>query len=661
MRLSAEHQGGSRKTDVCDSLFAITWQNVQVIVLFLALFFSFNVWPVTRGRSVCSQSLPDYVPWWKSTIIYEVYLRSFKDSNGDGIGDIRGLISQLDYLQDLGVTMVWITPHYDSPNVDNGYDVRDYQKISSIFGSIEDFDQLIKAIRHRHMELMIDLVFNHTSDQHQWFQASRQSRVNPYRDYYIWHEASLNNVPNNYPSNFGGSAWEFDQRTQQYYLHYFAKQQPDLNWDNPTVRQAIYAAIRFWTDKGVRGLRFDSITTISKDRAFHNLRPFQNFLQEYGKGPHLHQYVQELNQQVLSMGQYFAIGEMTRVPPSKLALFVSPKRHELDAAINLDLIRIQRQKKPDWMYRPWTYVQFKRLIDRIDEGIGDDGWNTFFLSNHDNARSVSTFGNPFEQYRVRSAKALATILLTQRATPIIYQGDEIGMTNYPFRSLADFRDLWVFQEWKNYVETGKLSAAQYLDHLRKTGRDNARTPMQWNDSPAAGFTTGKPWINVNPNYLTVNVANNRLDPDSLFYYYQHLIRLRRQIPALVVGHYTDIAPLHPSIYAYTRTWMNERYLIVVNMSDRRQTFRLPLGERIAYPIVTSPEQSATVAQPTRTIDLSGWQAGIYRLQSQPCALGQHRLCGKDANSLALTQVPFSSRSGKTPHVSTSTPICQPAG
>ena len=632
-----------------------------MIALLIALFFSLPAWPVTRTLSVCSPSPPDDVPWWKSTIIYEVYLRSFKDSNGDGIGDIQGLISQLDYLQALGVTMIWITPHYDSPNVDNGYDVRDYQKIGSDLGSMQDFDQLIKAAGQRHMQLMIDLVFNHTSDQHPWFQASRQSRVNPYRDYYIWHDGSPQAAPNNYPSNFGGSAWEFDQRTQQYYLHYFAKQQPDLNWDNPSVRQAIYAAIRFWTGKGVRGLRFDSIVTISKNRSFPDLKPYQNFLEEYGKGPHLHEYIQELNQQVLSTGDYFAIGEMTRVPLSKLRLFVSPNRHEIDAAINLDLIRIQRKKNPDWMYRPWTLVKFKRLIDRVDDGIGADGWTTFFLSNHDNARSVSTFGDPSEQYRVLSAKALATILLTQRATPVIYQGDEIGMTNYPFRSLADFRDLWVFQEWKNYVETGKLNAAAYLDHLRKTGRDNARTPMQWNDLPAAGFTTGKPWINVNPNYLTVNVANNRLDPHSLFHYYQDLIRLRRQIPALVVGRYRDIAPLDPSIYAYTRTWMNERYLIVVNMSERHRTYHLPAGESIAYPIVTTPAQRATGPQPIRHLELTGWQAGIYRLRSQPCVLAQRSVCSKDAHSAALTPGHLSQREEKAPRVSTAAPICEPAG
>ena len=593
---------------------SVNWRKAWLLVLLVIFTPALATPPMRSAHLPTSHWHAAHFPWWKSAVIYEVYLRSFKDSDGDGIGDLRGLISKLDYLKSLGVTMIWITPHYDSPNVDNGYDIRDYRKVGSIFGSMDDFDQLITAARHRQIRIMIDIVFNHTSDQHQWFRTSRESRTNPYRDYYIWRSNSDNRVPNNYPSNFGGSAWEFDPQTQQYYLHYFAKQQPDLNWDNPTVRNELYETIQFWTKKGVRGLRFDSITTISKDPTFHDLKSPENFLSDYGKGPNLHSYLQEMNRKIIAGHDYFAIGEMTRVPAKNLRLFIAPHRHELDAAINLDLIRIQRQKKPDWMVKPWTLVQFKSLIDRVDWGIGSTGWATFCLSNHDNARAVSTFGSQDADKRVQSAKALATILFTQRATPIIYQGEEIGMTNYPFQALSDFRDLWVYQEWKNYVDSGQMAATTYLSHVRKTGRDNARTPMQWDDSPAAGFTTGTPWIAVNPNYHAINAANDQRDPQSLFHYYQRLVRLRRHIPALVIGRYTDIDPSNPVIYAYTRTWMKERYLIVVNMSESPHTYRLPLNHVTLTPILTT--QAPLPPSHSKNLRLSAWQAGIYRLSSR---------------------------------------------
>ena len=565
----------------------------------------------TMPVNTAPKSVPGGNKWWKEAVVYQVYPRSFNDTNGDGIGDLNGITEKLDYLKTLGVNVIWLSPHFDSPNADNGYDIRDYRKVMKEFGSMADFDRMMAEMKKRHMRLIIDLVVNHTSDENQWFVETRKSKDNPYRDFYIWRDGHNGKAPNNYPSFFGGSAWKLDPQTGQYYLHYFATKQPDLNWDNPKVRKDVYDIMRFWLDKGVSGFRMDVIPFISKQPGLPDLPPAALAHPEYvfANGPYVHQYLQEMNREVLSHYDTMTVGEAFGVTPEQAKKFTDPQQHELNMLFNFDLVRLDRD---GWRKTNWTLQQLKATYTKIDNGAGDNCWNTSFLSNHDNPRAVSHFGDDSPLWREASAKALATMMMTQRATPFIYQGDELGMTNYPFRRIEDYEDVEVRGQWKDFVISGKVSAQEYLQNIRQTSRDNARTPMQWNSKANGGFTTVKPWLAVNPNYAQINAASQEHNPDSVYNYYRHLIALRSQTPALIYGKFKDIDPANGKVFAYTRTQGDQSYLVVINFTKQQLKYSLPEGIKINTLVLDSGPGHTAEGGATQ-LDLLPWQASIYRL------------------------------------------------
>jgi oligo-1,6-glucosidase len=559
--------------------------------------------------------------WWKEAVVYQVYPRSFKDSNGDGIGDIPGITSKLDYLQKLGVNVIWLSPHYDSPNADNGYDIRDYRKVMAEFGTMADFDTMLAAIKQRHMRLIIDLVVNHTSDEHHWFVESRKSKDNPYRDFYFWRDGKPGPVgpdgkptilsPNNDPSFFSGSAWQFDPTTSQYYLHYFAVKQPDLNWDNPKVREQVYSLMRFWLDKGVDGFRMDVIPLISKNPAFPDLTPEQlhNYGNAYANGPHMHEYLQEMNHNVMAKYDVMTVGEALGISLEQTPLIVGDNRHELNMIFNFDAVRYSR-KGP--RYEAQNLPVLKAMYTRHAELLGVHDWDTVFLANHDNPRLVSTFGDDSPEFRVPSAKLLATMILTLRGTPFLYQGDELGMTNYPFKSIADFNDIEARNAYKADVVTGKISEETFIADLRHTSRDNSRTPMQWDASPNGGFTTAaKPWLAANPNYTQINAVAEVADPNSIYNYTAKLIALRHAHLAFVYGDYKDLDPQNKSIFAYTRTLGSERFLVVLNFGSGPVAYTLPADINLDSLAMSNLASSDLI---TDTLHLAGWEARIYKLK-----------------------------------------------
>ena len=559
--------------------------------------------------------------WWKDAVVYQVYPRSFNDSNGDGIGDLNGITAKLDYLQQLGINVIWLSPHFDSPNADNGYDIRDYRKVMAEFGTMADFDRMLAAIKKRHMRLIIDLVVNHTSDEHEWFKQSRSSKDNPYRDYYIWRDGKPNPAdpahplpPNNWPSFFSGSAWQYDDTTQQFYLHMFAVKQPDLNWDNPKVRQDVYSLMRFWLDKGVDGFRMDVIPLISKPTGLPDIPPDQmrHVADILANGPHRDEYLQEMNREVLSRYDDMTVGEALGVSLAQTPQLVDDRRHELDMIFNFDAVRINRNGRD---YRTWTLPEFKAIYADHARTLDAHSWDTVFLSNHDNPRLVSSFGDDSPEFRIPSAKTLETLILTMRGTPFIYQGDELGMTNFPFTSITQFDDVEVKNAYKADVLTGHVQLDAFLINLNHTSRDNARTPMQWSSAPNGGFTTAaKPWLAINPNYTQINAAQQLTDPNSIYHYAQKLIALRHSTPALVYGDYKDLDPTHPQIFAYTRTLSDagkpaEHYLIILNMSKTAQTFALPDGMTSGKLILAN---SPTTEANTSTLHLTPWESRIYK-------------------------------------------------
>ncbi len=548
--------------------------------------------------------------WWKEAVVYQIYPRSFKDSNSDGIGDLKGITSQLDYIKGLGVDVIWLSPMYDSPNADNGYDIRDYRKIMAEFGTMADFDQLLKGIKERNMKLILDLVVNHSSDEHMWFVESRKSKDNPYRDYYIWRSPKDGKEPNNWVSYFSGPAWKKDPATGEYYLHLFAEKQPDLNWDNPKVRGEVYDIMKFWLDKGADGFRMDVIPFISKDQSFPDFpKDYDgNYGKVYASGPKLHDYIQEMNREVLSKFDVMTVGEAAGLTLEKTPLLVDERRHELNMIFQFDVVSIDRKR---WRWKPWTWPAVKAIYSRFDKALDVHSWNTVFLSNHDNPRVVSRFGDDSPKYRVPSAKALATMLLTQKGTPFIYQGDELGMTNYPFTRIDEFDDIQVKNAWKAEVLTNQVGITEYISHLRKTSRDHARTPMQWDASPNGGFTTAsKAWLAVNPNYKEINAKQALADPNSIYFYFKKLIELRKRTPALIYGDYKDLDPQNASIFAYTRTLDADKYLVLLNFSKNDVAYTLPdklKARQLALSNLGSKEENVTV------VNLKGWEARIYRL------------------------------------------------
>jgi oligo-1,6-glucosidase len=548
--------------------------------------------------------------WWKEAVVYQIYPRSFKDSNGDGIGDLKGITSQLDYIKGLGVDVIWLSPIYDSPNADNGYDIRDYRKIMTEFGTMADFDELLKGIHQRNMKMILDLVVNHSSDENAWFAESRKSKENPYRDYYIWRPVKDGKEPNNWTSFFSGPAWKKDPETGEYYLHLFAEKQPDLNWDNPKVRHEVYDIMRFWLDKGANGFRMDVIPFISKDQSFPEFpKDYDgNYGKVYASGPKLHDYIQEMNREVLLKYDVMTVGEAAGVTLEKTPLLVDERRNELNMIFQFDVVSIDRE---GWRWKPWTWPKVKAIYTRFEKGLDVHCWNTVFLSNHDNPRVVSRFGDDSPRYRVRSAKALATMLLTLKGTPFIYQGDELGMTNYPFTKIEEFDDIQVKNTWKAEILANQATITDYITNLRKTSRDHARTPMQWDESPNGGFTTAaKAWLAVNPNYKEINAKQALADPNSIYGYFKKIIEFRKKTPALIYGDYQDLDPDNPSIFAYTRTLGTDKYFVVLNFSRTEVAYTLPEGLKagqLALSNLDGKEENVSA------VNLKGWEARIYRL------------------------------------------------
>ncbi|WP_428909620.1 glycoside hydrolase family 13 protein [Niallia sp. Krafla_26] len=512
--------------------------------------------------------------WWKEAIAYQIYPRSFMDSNGDGIGDIQGVISKLDYLQDLGIDVIWICPIYSSPNDDNGYDISDYKGIMEEFGTMADFDLLLTEVHQRGMKLIMDLVINHTSDEHPWFIESRSSKDNPYRDYYIWHPGKDGKAPNNWESIFKGSVWEYDERTQEYYMHVFSRKQPDLNWENPKVRKDLYEMVNWWLDKGIDGFRVDAISHIKKKPGFPDLPNSDNLEYVPSFDGHMNQpgievFLQELKRETFSNYDIMTVGEANGVKADQAEEWVGEENGVFDMIFqfeHLDLWGMSVTGGLDLQALKETFHNWQTKLE-------GKGWNALFLENHDQPRSVSTWGND-EKYRVQSAKCLATMYFLMQGTPFIYQGQEIGMTNVQFHSIDDYDDV----SYKNLYHTGIANGQSHEELMAivwKNGRDNSRTPMQWNDEENAGFTTGNPWLKVNPNYTDINVKKAMLESDSIYHFYKKLIQLRKENLTLVYGSFELQLAQHNQIFAYTRTLGDETFLIITNLFGQKTTYELP--------------------------------------------------------------------------------------
>ena len=516
--------------------------------------------------------------WWKEAVVYQIYPRSFMDSNGDGIGDLQGIISRLDYLNYLGIDVIWLSPVYKSPCDDNGYDISDYQDIMDEFGTMADFDALLTAAHERGIKIVMDLVVNHTSDEHRWSMESRKSKDNEYRDYYIWREGKeAQTPPNNWGSCFGGSAWQYDETTGMYYLHLFSKKQPDLNWDNPKVRREVFDMMKWWCDKGIDGFRMDVISMISKtkempDGEVHGL--YGSFDPYCVHGPNVHKYLHEMNETVLSKYDIMTVGETPGVTTELAKQYAGENAHELNMVFQFEHV------EGDGKYGKWTdekipLTTLKKILSRWQTELYDQAWNSLFWDNHDQPRAVSRFGDDRPQYREISAKMLATCLHMLQGTPYIYQGEELGMTNYPFRSPDDFRDIESINAYREWCQEGSLSHEVFWPCIAFKSRDNARTPMQWDDSEQAGFTVGTPWIAVNPNHKEINAKAETADPGSVFHYYRKMIALRKENPVMVYGKYEALMEDSEELFVYTRTLEREKLLVVCSFCDHETSFTVP--------------------------------------------------------------------------------------
>lgn len=517
--------------------------------------------------------------WWKESIVYQIYPRSFKDSNGDGIGDLNGVSEKLDYLKELGVDVIWMSPIYQSPNDDNGYDISDYKNIMTEFGTMEDFDRLLKGAHDRGLRIMMDLVVNHTSDEHPWFLESKKTEKTKYRDYYIWKEPVENGPPTTWGSVFSGSAWEYNEDLRQYYLHLFSKKQPDLNWENNELRQEVYAMMKFWLNKGIDGFRMDVINFISKDQSYpvgivNEGSPYSSFGAYCINGPRIHEFLKEMNREVLSRYDIMTVGETPDVTPEIALGYVGSNRGELNMVFQFEHVSLGDGPEGKWSNLPVKLTALKQVMSKWQYGLEKEGWNSLYWNNHDQPRAVSRFGNDSE-YRVESAKMLATCLHMLKGTPYIYQGEELGMTNVAFESLQDYRDIETHNAYRELVEQGGKDPAWMMKGIYARGRDNARTPVQWDSTEHAGFTTGTPWIRVNPNYTTINAVSQVGDEKSIFNYYRKLIQLRKQYPVIVYGEYALLAEEDEKVYAYTRTYEGTKLLVICNFSAEASAFELP--------------------------------------------------------------------------------------
>ena len=499
--------------------------------------------------------------WWHSSVVYQIYPRSFNDSNGDGIGDINGIREKLDYLKELGIDVIWLSPVYKSPNDDNGYDISDYCDIMDEFGTMEDMDNLLKEANERGIKILMDLVVNHTSDEHKWFIEAKKSKDNEYRDYYIWRDPVDGHEPNDLGSTFSGSAWQYDETTGQYYLHLFSKKQPDLNWENEKVRNEVYKMMNFWVDKGIGGFRMDVIDLIGKV-------PDDMIT---GNGPKLHEYLQEMNKAALEGNDLLTVGETWGATPEVAKLYSNPERHELSMVFQFEHIGLdQIEGKEKWDLKPLELLELKKVLSKWQTELEGQGWNSLFWNNHDLPRIVSRWGND-KEYRVLSAKMLATLLHGMKGTPYIYQGEELGMTNVRFEDINEYNDIESLNMYKDRLSKG-YTHDEIMESIYAKGRDNARTPMQWDNSENAGFTTGTPWLAVNKNYDEINAKQCLEDENSIFHHYRKLINIRKNNDTIIYGDYTLLCPEDENIFAYTRELNGDKILVVCNFYDKEVTF-----------------------------------------------------------------------------------------
>ena len=513
--------------------------------------------------------------WWKESVVYQIYPRSFCDSNGDGIGDIKGITSKLPYLKELGINVIWLSPVYQSPNDDNGYDISDYEAIMTEFGTMADFDEMLNKAHSLGIKIVMDLVVNHTSDEHKWFVESRSSKDNPKRDYYIWKDGKDGKEPNNWGSCFSGSAWQLDETTGQYYLHLFSKKQPDLNWENDKVREEVYSMMTRWFDKGIDGFRMDVISLISKDQSFPDGPTYGGLYGSFescANGPRVHEFLQEMNKKVLSKYDIMTVGECAGVTLEEAKQYANSEGTELNMVFQFEHVGLDDDENMKWSTKKMPLVPLKENLSKWQKGLNKVAWNSLYFCNHDQPRIVSRLGSEKDEYRELSAKCIATCLHMMQGTPYVYQGEELGMTNTVFNSVKDFRDLESINAYHELTEKGVISAEELFPKICHKSRDNARTPMQWDDSKNAGFTTGTPWIDVNPNYTKINAKEQVARENSVFNYYKKLIALRKEYEIIVYGDYNLLLPEDEDLFVYERSLDGKKLLVACNFSENEREF-----------------------------------------------------------------------------------------
>ena len=513
--------------------------------------------------------------WWKESVVYQIYPRSFCDSNGDGIGDLKGITEKLDYLKELGINVIWLSPVYQSPNDDNGYDISDYEAIMTEFGTMADFDKMLNKAHSLGIKIVMDLVVNHTSDEHKWFVESRSSKDNPKRDYYIWKDGKGGKEPNNWGSAFSGSAWQLDEITGQYYLHLFSKKQPDLNWENDKVREEVYSMMTRWFDKGIDGFRMDVISLISKDQSFPDGPTYGGLYGSFescANGPRVHEFLQEMNKKVLSKYDIMTVGECAGVTLEEAKQYANSEGTELNMVFQFEHVGLDDDENMKWSTKKMPLVPLKENLSKWQKGLNKVAWNSLYFCNHDQPRIVSRLGSEKDEYRELSAKCIATCLHMMQGTPYVYQGEELGMTNTVFNSVKDFRDLESINAYHELTEKGVISAEELFPKICHKSRDNARTPMQWDDSKNAGFTTGTPWIDVNPNYTKINAKEQMARENSVFNYYKKLIALRKEYEIIVYGDYNLLLPEDKDLFVYERSLDGKKLLIACNFSENEREF-----------------------------------------------------------------------------------------
>ena len=538
--------------------------------------------------------------WWHSSVVYQIYPRSFNDSNGDGIGDINGIREKLDYLKELGIDVIWLSPVYKSPNDDNGYDISDYCDIMDEFGTMEDMDNLLKEANEKGIKILMDLVVNHTSDEHKWFIEAKKSKNNEYRDYYIWRDPVEGQEPNELGSCFSGSAWQYDETTDQYYLHLFSKKQPDLNWENEKVRNEVYKMMNFWVDKGIGGFRMDVIDLIGKvpDKMIT------------GNGPKLHEYLQEMNKAALEGNDLLTVGETWGATPEVAKLYSNPERHELSMVFQFEHIGLdQIEGKEKWDLKPLELIELKKVLSKWQTELEGQGWNSLFWNNHDLPRIVSRWGND-KEYRVLSAKMLATLLHGMKGTPYIYQGEELGMTNVRFEDINEYNDIESLNMYKDRLSKG-YTHEEIMESIYAKGRDNARTPMQWDNSENAGFTTGEPWLSVNENYEVINAKQCLEDENSIFHHYKKLINIRKHNDTIIYGDYTLLCEDDNNIFAYVRELNGDKILVVCNFYDKEVNFNFEEDFNHSEILLSNYKDSSTLLE---NLALRPYEAIMYRIK-----------------------------------------------